>query len=192
MVLGVLGLTLNKVLSAACGGIGRPGDWEVVGTVADHCERGGGTHRDGIGVAGLGASDMPSRSVSRVSRALSPSSRRSRTSAPPNSGSRPSPIRPRRPYAPSVQLAVALIVRAVGGEGANPDRVRRYMQHEFVSVRDNGFSPTHRDADVLPAEALEEYDDDPARDPRQARLQLAPPAADPLIPTLSLLADPGS
>jgi len=91
-----------------------------------------------------------------------------------------------------VKLAVALIVRAVGGEGANPDRVRRYMQHEFVSVRDNGFSPTHRDADGLPAEALEEYDDDPAGDPGQARLELAARAAYPLIATLSLWADRGS
>src|SRR5258708_27272065 len=145
MVLGVLGLTLNKVLSAACGGIGRPGDWEVVGTVADHCERGGGTHRDRIGVAGLGASDMPSRSVSRISRAISPSSRRSRTSSPPTSGSRPSPIRPRRPYAPSVKLAVALIVRAVGGEGAHPHPGGRDMQHEFLSVRGHRFYPTHPD-----------------------------------------------
>src|SRR5258708_8712117 len=179
MVLGVLGLTLNKVISADCGGIGRPGDWEVVGTVADHCERGGGTRRERIGVAGLGASDMPSRSVSRISRAISPSSRRSRTSSPPTSGSRPSPIRPRRPYAPSVKLAVALIVRAVGGEGANPDRGRRYMEHPVGSVPANGFSPPHRDAHLPPPEALEAYYDDPPPHPRPAPLQPPPRAADP-------------
>src|SRR5258708_29732005 len=158
MVLGVLGLTLNKVLSAACGGIGRPGDWELGGTVADHCERGGGTHRDRIGVAGLGASDMPSRSVSRISRAISPSSRRSRTSSPPTSGSRPSPIRPRRPYAPSVKLAVALIVRAVGGGGAHPPPGPPYKQHQILCVGDNGVSPTHPDARGLPAAAAEGCD----------------------------------
>ena len=91
-----------------------------------------------------------------------------------------------------VKLAVALIVRAVGGEGTNPDRVRRYMQHGFVSVRDNAFSPTHRDADVLVTEALEEYDGDPAGDPGPARLELAARAAYPLIATLSLWADRGS
>ncbi len=60
-----------------------------------------------------------------------------------------------------VKLASALIVRAIGGEGTNPDRVRRYMEHGFVSVRDNSFSPTHRDADTLMREALEEYDIEP-------------------------------
>ena len=91
-----------------------------------------------------------------------------------------------------VKLAVALIVRAVGGEGANPDRVRRYMQHGFVSVRDNAFTPTHRDTDVLVTEALEDYNEDPAGDPGPARLELAARAAYPLIATLSLWADRGS
>lgn len=91
-----------------------------------------------------------------------------------------------------VKLAVALIVRAVGGEGTNPDRVRRYMEHGFVSVRDNAFSPTHRDADTLLRGALEDYDDDPAGDPGPARLELAARAAYPLIATLSLWADRGS
>ncbi len=91
-----------------------------------------------------------------------------------------------------VKLAVALIVRAVGGEGTNPDRVRRYMEHGFVSVRDNAFSPTHRDADVLLREAIEEYEEDPAGDPGSARLELAARSAYPLIATLSLWADRGS
>lgn len=91
-----------------------------------------------------------------------------------------------------VKLAVALIVRAVGGEGTNPDRVRRYMQHGFVSVRDNHFKPTHRDADAVLTDALTEYDADPAGEPGPARLELAARAAYPLISTLSLWADRGT
>ncbi|WP_274914417.1 hypothetical protein [Streptomyces sp. WZ-12] len=91
-----------------------------------------------------------------------------------------------------VKLAVALIVRSVGGEGGSPDRVRRYMQHGFVSVRDNHFKPTHRDADAVLADALNEFDDDPAGAPGQARLELAARATYPLIATLSLWADRGT
>jgi hypothetical protein len=91
-----------------------------------------------------------------------------------------------------VKLAVALIVRSVAGEGASPDRVRRYMQHGFVSVRDNHFNPTHRDADVVLGDALSEFDEDPAGTPGQARLELAARAAYPLIATLSLWADRGT
>lgn len=91
-----------------------------------------------------------------------------------------------------VKLAVALIVRAVGAEGTNPDRVRRYMQHGFVSVRDNHFKVTHRDAGAVLAEALNEFDNDPAGDPSGTRLELAARAAYPLISTLSLWADRGT
>ncbi|MQS05722.1 hypothetical protein [Streptomyces alkaliphilus] len=91
-----------------------------------------------------------------------------------------------------VKLAVALIVRSVAGEGASPDRVRRYMQHGFVSVRDNHFKPTHRDADAVLEDALSEFDADPAGTPGQARLELAARAAYPLIATLSLWADRGT
>ncbi|MDT0613613.1 hypothetical protein [Streptomyces lancefieldiae] len=91
-----------------------------------------------------------------------------------------------------VKLAVALIVRSVAGEGASPDRVRRYMQHGFVSVRDNHFNPTHRDADAVLGDALREFDADPAGMPGQARLELAARAAYPLIATLSLWADRGT
>lgn len=91
-----------------------------------------------------------------------------------------------------VKLAVALIVRSVAGEGASPDRVRRYMQHGFVSVRDNPFNPTHRDVDVVLADALVEFDDDPAGTPGQGRLELAARATYPLIATLSLWADRGT
>lgn len=91
-----------------------------------------------------------------------------------------------------VKLAVALIVRAVAGEGTNPDRVRRYMHHGFVSVRDNAFNPTHRDADDLLTDALDEFDADPGSDPGPARLELAARAAYPLISTLSLWADRGT
>lgn len=91
-----------------------------------------------------------------------------------------------------VKLAVALIVRAVGGEGTNPDRVRRYMQHGFVSVRDNHFTATHRDADDVLGDALDEFDDDPAGGPGPAQLELAARAAFPLISTLSLWADRGT
>lgn len=91
-----------------------------------------------------------------------------------------------------VKLAVALIVRAVGGEGSNPDRVRRYMQHGFVSVRDNSFTPTHRDADILVTDALNEFDNDPGSEPGPARLELAARAAYSLIATLSLWADRGT
>lgn len=91
-----------------------------------------------------------------------------------------------------VKLAVALIVRSVAGEGASPDRVRRYMQHGFVSVRDNHFNPTHRDADAVLGDALSEFDADPAGTPGQARLELAARAAYPLIATLSLWADRGT
>lgn len=59
-------------------------------------------------------------------------------------------------------------------------------------MRDNAFSPTHRDTDVLVAEALEEYKEDPAGDPGPARLELAARAAYPLIATLSLWADRGN
>ncbi|TCB93506.1 hypothetical protein E0H26_22350 [Micromonospora zingiberis] len=91
-----------------------------------------------------------------------------------------------------VNLAVALIVRAVAGEGANPDRVRRYMQHGFVAVRDRYFKPTHRDADVILTDALDELDQDPAGEPGPARLDLAARSAYPLIATLSLWADRGT
>jgi hypothetical protein len=91
-----------------------------------------------------------------------------------------------------VQLAVALIVRSVAGEGTSPDRVRRYMQHGFVSVRDHDFTPTHRDADAVLTGALEEFDKDPAGYPGPARLELAARAAYPLISTLSLWADRGT
>jgi hypothetical protein len=91
-----------------------------------------------------------------------------------------------------VKLAVALIVRSVAGEGTSPDRVRRYMQHGFVSVRDNHFKPTHKDADAVLADALDEFDSNPAGEPGQARLELAARAAYPLISTLSLWADRGT
>lgn len=91
-----------------------------------------------------------------------------------------------------VKLAVALIVRAVGGAGTSPDRVRRYMQHGFVAVRDGAFTPTHRHVDDLLAQSLEEYDEDPAGDPGPGRLELAARAAYPLIATLSLWADRGT
>ncbi|MEU6183820.1 hypothetical protein [Streptomyces coeruleorubidus] len=91
-----------------------------------------------------------------------------------------------------VKLAVALIVRSVAGEGTSPDRVRRYMQHGFVSVRDNHFKPTHREADAVLADALGEFDHNPAGQPSQARLELAARAAYPLISTLSLWADRGT
>lgn len=91
-----------------------------------------------------------------------------------------------------VKLAVALIVRAVGGEGTNPDRVRRYMQHGFVSVRDNHFNATHRGADDVLSDALAEFDAEPAGEPGPARLELAARAAYPLISTLSLWADRGT
>ncbi|MBV9025116.1 MAG: hypothetical protein JO362_15300 [Streptomycetaceae bacterium] len=91
-----------------------------------------------------------------------------------------------------VKLAVALIVRSVAGEGASPDRVRRYMQHGFVSVRDNHFKPTHRGAEAVLADALDEFDDDPAGTPGQGRLELAARATYPLIATLSLWADRGT
>src|SRR5258708_35494426 len=66
------------------------------------------------------------------------------------------------------------------------------MEQGLVSGGDKGFGRTHGDADVLPAEALEEYDDDPAGGPGRARLELAARAAYPLIATLSLWADRGS
>jgi hypothetical protein len=91
-----------------------------------------------------------------------------------------------------VKLAVALIVRAVGGQGTNPDRVRRYMQYGFVSVRDNQFRPTHRDVRDLLSEAIAEYDADPGGSPGQNQLELAARAAYPLIATLSLWADRGT
>lgn len=91
-----------------------------------------------------------------------------------------------------VKLAVALIVRSVAGEGTSPDRVRRYMQHGFVAVRDNDFKPTHRVPDAVLAAALDEFDDDPASHPGPARLELAARAAYPLISTLSLWADRGT
>jgi hypothetical protein len=91
-----------------------------------------------------------------------------------------------------VNLAVALITRSVAGEGTNPDRIRRYMQHAFVSVRDNHFNPTHREADVVLADALDEFNGEPAGAPGPARLELAARAAYPLIATLSLWADRGT
>jgi hypothetical protein len=91
-----------------------------------------------------------------------------------------------------VKLAVALIVRSVAGEGTSPDRVRRYMQHGFVSVRDNHFTATHRAADDVLTDALDEFEDDPAGTPGTSRLELAARAAYPLIATLSLWADRGT
>lgn len=91
-----------------------------------------------------------------------------------------------------VKLATALIVRAVGGEGTQPDRVRRYMEHGFVSVRDNKFTATRRDADDVLQDALDEFDADPGGDPGPAQLDLAARSAYPLISTLALWADRGT
>ena len=92
------------------------------------------------------------------------------------------------------KLATALIVRALGGEGENVDRIRRYMQLGFGErVRDSYWKATQRSADELRQSALEELEaDGGTRTLGPARLELAARAAYPLIASLSLWGDRGT
>lgn len=90
------------------------------------------------------------------------------------------------------QLATALIIRAVGGEGDNSDRIRRYMRHGFAkALNAGGWEATTRATDRLVVEALKELKDDPD-DGGAAGFELAARAAYPLITTLKLWGDQGS
>lgn len=90
------------------------------------------------------------------------------------------------------QLATALIIRAVGGEGDHSGRIRRYMRHGFAKALNAGdWKATTRATDQLVAEALKELKDDP-EDGGPAGFELAARAAYPLITTLKLWGDQGS
>jgi hypothetical protein len=90
------------------------------------------------------------------------------------------------------QLATALIIRAVGGDGDHSDRIRRYMRHGFAKpLRDGVWTATTRPTDELVAESLSELHADP-EDGGPATLELAARAAFPLITTLRLWGDQGS
>jgi hypothetical protein len=89
------------------------------------------------------------------------------------------------------QLATALIVRAVGGEGDHSDRIRRYMRHGFAKALNvDEWKATTRSTDELVADALREVQDGP-EDGGSASLELAARAAYPLITTLKLWGDQG-
>lgn len=90
------------------------------------------------------------------------------------------------------QLATALIIRAVGGDGDHSDRIRRYMRHGFAKpLREGVWTATTRSTDELVAEALGALRADPENG-GAATLELAARAAFPLITTLRLWGDQGS
>lgn len=90
------------------------------------------------------------------------------------------------------QLATALIIRAVGGDGDHSDRIRRYMRHGFAKpLREGAWMATSRSTDELVSESLRELRVDPENG-GPATLELAARAAFPLITTLKLWGDQGS
>ncbi len=90
------------------------------------------------------------------------------------------------------QLATALIIRAVGGDGDQSDRIRRYMRHGFAkALREGVWTATTRPTERLVAESLDELRVDPENG-GPATLELAARAAFPLITTLKLWGDQGS
>jgi hypothetical protein len=90
------------------------------------------------------------------------------------------------------QLATALIIRAVGGDGDHSDRIRRYMRHGFAkALREGAWTATARPVDELVAGSLEELRAD-AENGGPTSLELAARAAFPLITTLKLWGDQGS
>lgn len=89
------------------------------------------------------------------------------------------------------QLATALIIRALGGDGDHSDRIRRYMRHGFAKpLREGAWVATSRPTDELVAESLSELRADPESG-GAATLELAARAAFPLIATLKLWGDQG-
>jgi hypothetical protein len=90
------------------------------------------------------------------------------------------------------QLATALIIRAVGGDGDHSDRIRRYMRHGFAKpLREGAWTATTRPTAQLVTESLSELVADPENG-GPATLELAARAAFPLIATLRLWGDQGS
>lgn len=95
------------------------------------------------------------------------------------------------------QLATALILRAVSGETARTDQIRRYMKHAFSkSVHREQWSSTDRETDDLVKEAHEEVKrwigNDSAKDVGPASLELAVRASYPLVVGGRLNADRGT
>lgn len=94
-------------------------------------------------------------------------------------------------------LATALVLRAVAGEPAKTDQIRRYMRHAFgKSVHRAAWSPTGRDADTLVKEAVAEVRraiaEGAVDEPGPASLELAVRAAYPLVVSSRLNADRGT
>lgn len=95
------------------------------------------------------------------------------------------------------ELATALVLRAVAGEPAKTDQIRRYMRHAFgKSVHRAAWSPTGRDAETLVKEAVAEVRraiaDGAVDEPGPASLELAVRAAYPLVVSSRLNADRGT
>lgn len=90
------------------------------------------------------------------------------------------------------QLATALIVRAVGGEGDQSGRIRRYLRHGFAKALNAAdWKATSRATDQLVDEALRDLKVSPDGG-GSASFELAARAAYPLITTLTIWGDQGS
>jgi hypothetical protein len=89
------------------------------------------------------------------------------------------------------QLATALVIRALGGDGEHSERIRRYMRHGFAKpLRERPWVATSRPTDELVAESLSELRADPENG-GPATLELAARSAFPLIASLKLWGDQG-
>jgi hypothetical protein len=94
-------------------------------------------------------------------------------------------------------LATALVLRAVAGDRAKADQVRRYLRFAFgKSVHNQGWQSTGRDTDTLVQEALAEVHqaiaDGSVDETGPASLELAVRGAYPLVVSGRLNADRGS
>lgn len=95
------------------------------------------------------------------------------------------------------ELATALILRAVAGDPAKTDQIRRYMRHAFgKSVHRETWESTGRDTDQLVKDALSELRESIAAggavDAGPASVELAVRASYPLLVSGRLNADRGS
>jgi hypothetical protein len=95
------------------------------------------------------------------------------------------------------ELATALVVRSVAGDGGKTDQVRRYMRHAFgKAVHREQWESTDRDIETLAKEAMREVvraiGDLAVTEPGPVSLELAVRAAYPLVVTGRLNADRGT
>ncbi len=94
------------------------------------------------------------------------------------------------------QLATALILRAVSGDGAKIDQIRRYMRHAFSKAsHQQSWSATDRDATELVKGAMREvraFITNGSAEPGPASLELSVRASYPLVVSGRINADRGT